>query len=225
MRANKGFTLIELLVVMTLLSLLMTGLISAMRTMAQTETRIDQRFTRLNETRVIHNFVKEILVKVSAAKINAPDASGKTRIPFYATPDSLTWVGVMPARPDVGGLHFFRLAVESDDRQQALVLRFAPVGSEMQLPDWSAAESRRLLPDITELKIQAQGLPLPNSESFASWPTGWQDGWPVADALPEQLRLETTSRSGEVTTLTLAVHALAKSDSSLSVTIIGGSTR
>lgn len=225
MRASKGFTLLELLVVMTLLSLLMTGMISAMRTMAQTETKIDQRFNQLNETRVIHNFLKEILAKVSAARINAPDASGKTRIPFVATPDSLTWVGVMPARPDVGGLHYFRLAVESGDSQQALVLRFAPVDVEMRLPDWSATESRLLLRDIDAFTIQAQGLPLPSSESFANWPNGWQNGWPVADALPEQLRLEMTSQSGEVAALTVPVLALVQSDSSLSVTIIGGSKR
>jgi len=37
---HKGFTLLEMLVVMVLLSVIMLGLLSALRTMAQTETRI-----------------------------------------------------------------------------------------------------------------------------------------------------------------------------------------
>jgi general secretion pathway protein J len=225
MKASKGFTLLELLVVMTLLSLLMIGLISALRTMAQTESRIDERFNQLNETRVFNNFLQKILTRVSAAKMDDPAVLGKTRVPLFAYENSLTWAGVMPARPDVGGLHFFRLALESVGDQQALVLRFAPMGPQPLLPDWSSAESRVLLRDVADFQVQAQGLPLPRSESVSNWPKGWQSGWPVTDALPEQVQLAVSKRSGEAVVLTVTVLTLPQGDSSLDPTVIGGSTR
>ena len=95
----------------------------------------------------------------------------------------------------------------------------------MRLPDWSAAESRLLLHDIADFHVQAQGLPLPGSESASNWPTGWQSGWPVADALPEQLQIAVSKRSGDTVAFTVAVFALPQGDSSLSVTVIGGSRR
>ena len=61
----RGFTLVELLVVMALLSLLMLGLVSALRTMAQTEERIDGRLAQADEFRVTTAFVQEILGQIS----------------------------------------------------------------------------------------------------------------------------------------------------------------
>ncbi|MEO8118593.1 MAG: prepilin-type N-terminal cleavage/methylation domain-containing protein, partial [Rhodoferax sp.] len=67
---QSGFTLLELLVVMTLLSIIMVGLVSALRTMAQTETKIDQRLQRLDEIRVARTFLQQTLTRVSAAKLD-----------------------------------------------------------------------------------------------------------------------------------------------------------
>lgn len=222
---QRGFTLIELLVVMTLLSVIMLGLVTALRNMAQTESKIDQRLERLDEIRVARTFLQQTLSRVSSSTLDAPGATGKTVIPFAATPDSLTWVGILPARPNFGGRHFFRLAIENTPAGSELVLRFAPWQPDLTSPDWSLAESRILIRGISQMTVQARGLPPQGHALAQSWPTGWQSRWPIIDALPEQLRLSLTDTQGSWPEWNIAVHALPQSDSSFSRVVIGGSTR
>ena len=59
--ALQGFTLVELLVTMALLSLLMLGMASALRTMAQTEERVDARLAKADEFRVATGFLRSIV--------------------------------------------------------------------------------------------------------------------------------------------------------------------
>ena len=219
---QRGFTLLELLVVMTLLSIVMLGLVSALRSMAQTETKIDQRLERLDEIRVARTFLQQTLTRVSASTLEAPGATGKTIIPFVATPDSLTWVGILPARPNVGGRHFFRLAIEDSPAGRDLVLRFSPWKPDLVFTDWPSAEARVLIPGIQQMTLQAQGLPPDGHNAAQAWPKGWQDGWPIADSLPERVRLGLVDAQGNWPEWTIALHALPQSDSSFSRTVVGG---
>jgi len=216
MKIVRGFTLLELLVVMALLSLLMTGLISALRTMAQTETKIDQRLERLDALRTTHAFLTKALGGVVVAKIDLPGELGKTMIPLGATADSLTWVGILPARPDVGGRRYFRLAVESQEGGNALVLRVAPCNADYTQPDWSAAESHILTRGVAALVIEAQGQPPLGHEKEKTWPPGWQTGWPIADVAPEQLRLslQDSAQIG-LAQWTFSIRGLPQSDESI----------
>ena len=59
-----GFTLVEVLVVLSLLSLVMLAMGSALRTTAQTEERVDQRLQRADEMRVTTGFLRYILGRV-----------------------------------------------------------------------------------------------------------------------------------------------------------------
>ena len=221
-RAQRGFTLLELLVVMTLLSVIMIGLVSALRTMAQTESRIDARLAHLDEIRVARTFLQQTLGRVSAMTVDAPGATGKKVTSFVATPDSLTWVGIMPARPDVGGRHYFRLGLEDNLSGRELVLRFAPWNPDLALPDWSKADSRVLIAGIQRMTVQAQGLPPQNRSPAEPWPKDWQTGWPVADVLPEQVRLSLSDANGDWPAWTVALHALPQGDGSFSRVVVGG---
>lgn len=189
MKTVRGFTLLELIVVMALLSLLMTGLMSALRTMAQTETKIDQRLERVDALRTTHALLARVLGGISVARIDMPGDLGKTMMPFHATADSLIWVGILPARPDVGGRRYFRLAVERVDDGEALVLRLAPCDAEFTLPDWSSAEPHVLTHQVAKLTVEAQGQLPQGHEQEKTWSAGWQTGWPVADVTPERVRL------------------------------------
>jgi general secretion pathway protein J len=220
---QQGFTLIELLVVMTLLSVIMLGLVTALRNMAQTESKIDQRLERLDEIRVARTFLQQTLSRVSSSTLDAPGTTGKTIIPFTATSDSLTWVGILPARPNLGGRHFFRLAMEDTPAGGELVLRFAPWQADLISPDWSQTEARILIRGISQMTVQTQGLPPQGHALAQSWPKGWQNGWPITDALPEQLRLSLTDAQGSWPEWNMALHALPQSDSSFSRVVVGGS--
>lgn len=223
--ADRGFTLLEMLVVMVLLSVIMLGLLSALRTMAQTETRIDRQLDRLDEIRVARTFLQQTLTRVSSIAMDAPGASGKKMIPFSATSESLAWVGILPARPNIGGRHFFRLTVEEAGAGRALVLRYAPWNPDALMPSWLSAESRVLLKDIVRIEVHAKGLPPQGRNPAEPWPQGWQNGWPVADTLPEHLRITGYSASGSVFPLTTAMYALPSGDSSSSGVSFGGGTQ
>ena len=219
---QRGFTLLELLVVMSLLSVIMIGLVSALRTLAQTESKIDQRLERLNEIRSARSFLQQTLTRVSALKIDEPGATGKQIIAFTATPDSLIWVGILPARANVGGRHFFRLTIEDTGAGHELVLRFSPWKPDLVFTDWSSADSRVLIHGITQMNVQTQGLVPQGRSPVEPWPTGWQVGWPLVDALPEQVRLGLADAQGEWPEWTLALHTLPQSDDTFSRTVIGG---
>lgn len=222
---QAGFTLLELLVVMTLLSLLMTGLISALRTMAQSETRIDQRLERLDEIRSTRNFLQQVLSRVSATKIDEPGVTGKSIVPFFVTSDSLTWVGIFPARPNVGGKHYFRLAIEPGIGSAELVLRFAPANVDMTPPDWPQSESRVIATNIVRLTLSAQGLQPPNHVGSVPWPQGWQEGWPMAEVLPEQVRMQISDAKGDWVPWIFSIRPMHNSDSSSFGPVVGGAAR
>ncbi len=223
--SSHGFTLLELLVVMSLLSIIMVGLGLALRGMAQTEDRVDKKIERTAEIRVVRHFVQTTLHRVSGLTIDLPNAPGQQTVPFQATPDSLTWVGILPARPDVGGKHFFRLSLEDGPQGSQLTLRYAPWNPNFVLPDWSSTESRVLAKQVQTFSVQAQGLPPDLNDTTKPWPQGWQDGWPVTDALPERLRLIVSDAQGAWPGWVLPLQASAQSDGSLSLVTVGGGRR
>ena len=222
---QNGFTLLELLVVMSLLSIIMVGLGAALRSMAQTEDRVDKKIERTGEIRVVRHFLQATLNRVSGQTLDLPNAPGQKTVPFQATPDSLTWVGILPARPDVGGKHFFRLSMEDGPQGPQLTLRYAPWNPDFVLPDWSSTESRVLAKQVQTFSIQAQGLPPDLNDTNKPWPQGWQDGWPVTDALPERLRLLISDAQGAWPEWVLTLQASAQSDGSLSLVVVGGGRR
>ena len=222
-KANiRGFTLIELLVAMSLLSVIMAGLVSALRGMAQSETKIDQRLQRLDDIRVARSFLQQTLGRVSGELQDAPGATGKRVVSFSATGDSVTWIGILPARPNVGGRHFFRLSMEARGSGQDLVLRFLPYSVDTATPDWSTAEARVLVSSVSNISFHAQGIAPDNRDPSEPWPIGWQEGWPIAGALPEQLRLSLSDTQGDWPDWTIVLQALPQSGGGFSRVAIGG---
>lgn len=177
---RRGFTLVEVLIGMALLSLLMLVLTSAMRSMGQTETRIEQRVQAADDYRTAVYFLRDILSQVSARTSDQTASGGARRAVFFqAQADSLAWIGIMPARHGLGGRHYFRLAVERGrGHETQLVLRHAPWTGEPFFADWEAASAQVLAGGIAGLALHYQN-PL-NGE--------WLDHWPPAQA-PRSLQL------------------------------------
>jgi general secretion pathway protein J len=214
--------LIELLVAMSLLSVIMAGLVSALRGMAQSESKIDQRLQRLDDIRIARSFLQQTLGRVSGELQDAPGATGKRVVSFSATANSLIWVGILPARPNVGGRHFFRLAMEARDSGQELVLRFLPHSADIATLNWSLAESRVLVSGVTKISISAQGLSTELRDPTEPWPVGWQDGWPMASALPEQVRLSVIDGQGEWLPWIIGLQTLPQTAGGFSKVAVGG---
>ena len=182
-----GFTLVEMLIALVLLSLLALGMVSALRTMGQTQDRIDQRFARADEFQSVAAFVEQTLERLSDRRALLQE-QGKPLALFNGHPQSLEWLGIMPARHGMGGRYFFRLAVEAVAHGQGLVLRYQPWKGESSWPDWAGASSRVLVPDVVGLDIGYGGKEMA--------PQQWVPVWILAETLPTRIRLDVATREG-----------------------------
>jgi general secretion pathway protein J len=213
-KRQGGLTLVELLVVLTMISLVALALAGAMRTMAQTEARVDERLLRADDFRVASNFLRSTLGRVSLRKLDPPPPIGANVYMFAAAPDALSWVGVMPARHGAGGRCVFRLSVESASSQRQLVLRFVPLLDESAFPDWASAESRVLAQDVTAFSIAYQD---PRQQ-----PVQWLSSWAVLERLPSRVKLTLQTAAGGWPDLVIALRALPSSTRSSGPTFGGG---
>jgi general secretion pathway protein J len=198
-----GFTLVEILVVMTLLSLVMLALGAAMRTIAQTEQRVDLRLQRADELRVATNFLSSTLGRISARKSTVPTQAGTSTYQFSGNPDEAVWIGVMPARFGAGGRYFFRLALERFGSDRGLVIRFVPWTPGAVIPPWNTAESRVLVGGV-------QGMSLEYAEPNSG--IGWQPQWREADKLPTRVRIALRTGTGDWPELIIPMRALPAGD-------------
>ena len=202
-RSMAGFTLVEILVVMSLLSLVMLALGAAMRTIAQTEQRVDLRLQRADEMRVATNFLSSTLGRISVRKSASPTQVGSSLYQFVGNPNEVAWIGVMPARFGAGGRYFFRLALERVGTDQALVIRFVPWSPAAGAPQWSVAESRVLLGGVLGMSLEYSE---PNSG------IAWQPQWREADKLPTRVRIGLRTAVGDWPELIIPMRALPAGD-------------
>ena len=203
-RAWQGFTLLELLVTMALLSLLMLGMASALRTMAQTEERVDARLASADEFRVATGFLRSIVGQVSARKNPTPLNQGASPYLFVGAPTALSWVGVMPARYGAGGRNFFHLAVEPVQGVSALVIRFLPWTDSAEFPDWGQAENHVLVRGVTSFALSYEDARQPEPL--------WVTTWERSDSLPERVRIELHTDTGPWPMWIAAMRSLPASE-------------
>jgi len=162
--------------------LVLTG---AMRSMGQTEDRVEQRVEIADNYRAAVNLLRDVLGRVSARRLRSLDASAPPEMPFFqAQPDSLAWIGVMPARYGLGGRHYLRLAVESAPNGGGgqLVLRYAPWTGEPAFSNWGAAQAQVLAAPVNALALRYL------DPASGQWSPVWPPpGLAVADMAPNRL--------------------------------------
>jgi general secretion pathway protein J len=203
-RPPRGFTLVEILVVLGLLSVVMLALGAAMRTIAQTETRVDDRLQQADDLRVATNFLYTTLGRISPRRSEVTTRVGTSLFLFVGEPDTVMWVGVMPPRHGAGGRHFFRLAAENVGGGRSLVVRFLPWQGVATFPDWSTAPSRILVSGVRAVNFEygddAEGAP------------DWQPQWSVADRLPSRVRLAVGTTHGDWPVMAFPLRQLPAGD-------------
>jgi general secretion pathway protein J len=175
-RSHCGFTLVEVLVVISLLSVVMLALGAAFRTFAQTEVRVDRRLNLADEFRVASSFLRKTLSRVSLRKPDSASEAADPNFLFTSDAHSVAWIGVMPARYGTGGLHYFRLAVESIDAKSSLVIRFKPCLNSATFPKWNETEFRVMISDVSSFRILYQD----NDRTTRAW----SEHWTHTDRLP-----------------------------------------
>ena len=157
MRArDRGFTLVEVMVAMTVLSLILLGTLSAMRTLANTQSTLELKTQRIEQVRSVATFLRDLVESAtgSAASVNEVNTGGgiTDSSHFLAGEDFIEFDTSVMFGENYGGKHRVRIGQEG----AALVFRW------LQLPapglrnvdwDWSAQSSRVLVPQLESLTI------------------------------------------------------------------------
>ncbi len=200
-----GFTLVEMLVAMTLLSLLVLAMGSALRATAQTEERVDQRLSRNDELRVTSGFLQSVLGRVSGLRRTGITSVDESPYLLRADSKELVWVGVMPARYGAAGRQFFRLSQANSGSSAALLLQFMPMDEPVLPGDWEGATTEVLVRDLTNFSLQYQDAGQDKPE--------WQSAWESKERLPTHVLVSLATRSSGVwPPLVVAMRPLIGSD-------------
>ena len=203
--STGGFTLVEMLVAMTLLSLLVLAMGSALRSTAQTEERVDQRLARNDELRVTSSFLQSVLGRISGQRRAGITSVDENPFLLRADAKELVWVGVMPARYGAAGRQFFRLSLANTGNSASLVLQFMPMDEPVLPSGWEGATTEVLVRDVMDLALQYQDAGQDKPE--------WQSVWESKERLPTHVLISLATRSnGAWPPMVVAMRPLIGSD-------------
>lgn len=224
-RLRRGFTLVEVLIALVLLSLLMLVLAGALRALGGVEERVEQRITAADDERAAVRLLGDVLGRVSARRFPLRQAGGPAEAPFFeATPNALSWIGIMPARFGAGGRHYCRLAVEPGPGGGRLVLRYAPWTGAPTFADWDHAQSQVIAAPVQQLSLRYQ------DPASGQWSAVWPPPGVPFNALPSTLLpgavdIQIEGPEPSWPPLTVVVVATRSSDPSAATGSFGGGRR
>lgn len=168
---TSGFTLVEVVVALTLLSLILLGLVGAMRSFGQTSARLEAQTLAVDDLRLVGALLQRTIARASRTTYQDP-ADQAVRTWFAGGGAALAWLGQLPARHGAGGLSHLRLSVEEQtggEGRGRLLLQMVPYAGARNPPDWGALEPRVLLDDVDALRLQYRGY------GEAEWLDVWDD--------------------------------------------------
>jgi general secretion pathway protein J len=187
----QGFTLIEVVIALALMSLIMLGLVSAFATLGKTAARLDERAGKSGRVWLAGELLLATLSSaIGQIKQTLPDQS--QAIYFRGGPATVQWLGSMPARHGVGGLHLFMLGLEpcGDRSNGCLTLHYMPYVREDSSARVAAnPQSQVLAENVSGFRIAYQSHPARIDEQPV-----WRGDWVDADKLPARVRIELTAR-------------------------------
>lgn len=170
---EAGFTIIEVIIALTILSLLMLAMITAMRTLGDTQTRIQIVIDRTDEMRMVSQFLRRSIAQ--AAPVLRRKEGEQEGTYFRGTGNELIWVSPISAGPAIGGLNVARLSVE----KKQLMLQLQAFKSPEEEPNWEEVEKYTLVSNLENIAI---GYRLDNSKE-------WKEEWEQGSASPQTVRL------------------------------------
>jgi general secretion pathway protein J len=182
MRSQGGFTLVEVVVSITILSLVMVALLSALRTMGGTQVAIQGVVDRVDEVRSVSGFLRENLEASVVGGLSEELAlgGGATETTYFRVRgDALEWKSRVLFGENYGGSHFLRMAPESGE----LVLRWKDSRDLPGPGDWRNTPHRVLLGSLDEFHVTIR--------------EGFGKEWLALDdyrRIPQLVRLEIKSR-------------------------------
>ncbi|WP_068635743.1 prepilin-type N-terminal cleavage/methylation domain-containing protein [Thauera butanivorans] len=182
-RRRSGFTLVEVVVALTLLSLLVLGLVSALRSFGQTSARLEAQTLANDDIRLVGGLLQRTLSRSSARlRMDSPETNANSW--FQGDAYSVAWLGHLPARHGAGGLTHLKLEVSSSGMPEGgrLMLHIARFEGDKSAPGWQAGASRILLDRVDYMHIRYQG-------SDESGQPAWFDDWVEQPTVPTMIQI------------------------------------
>ena len=154
LRPSRGFTLVELLVALMLLSLIALGLGGAMRSISQTQERVDLRVEQFERQHTAVHFLRSTLVHLSQQRRTGAQARPNEN-PYYfvGQPQEMQWLGAMPASIGGGGRTLFRLSLQPGTQGVQLILQYKKWEKSANDADWSSASSYVLASNVQTFSL------------------------------------------------------------------------
>ncbi|MEQ9465300.1 MAG: prepilin-type N-terminal cleavage/methylation domain-containing protein [Haliea sp.] len=175
MGEQRGFTLVEVVVALTVMSLLVLATLTAVRTLGDTHTRVEATTLRLDEMRLVSQFLRNSLRQAVPVRTLARPGGY-----LLGGRDELSWIAPLQGVEGVAGLQYKRLFLDGD----TLMIQFVPFHPALESPDWAEATAHPLLTDVSEFTLAFRENP--QSAWLEQW--GEQEGV-VPRALKLQLRV------------------------------------
>jgi general secretion pathway protein J len=185
MRRQEGFSLVEVVIALSLAAIMGAGFLGAMRLMADSASRISDVSDRTADMSLIADFLRQAFGSAQhlSYRHSHDEMTGDGVRPFFVGVERhVRWVGALPVRHGVRGLHFLALrVVERGDGKQDLVLDYLPYSNEQRMPPWEQMRSHMILPDIAAFSLAYLGGSGPNAQ--------WRSEWEGTADLPVAVRV------------------------------------
>ena len=167
--ALRGFTLIEVVVSLAILSLVLLGTVTGMRTLGNTQVSLERVTQRADEVRTVSAFLRDLMESavVGSGTGGLTLGGGSFEAAYFRTGKGfLEWKTNLLFGESYGGTHVVRIG--SEDGQ--LVLRWLePDATSPKANKWEAAPSRVLVDDLEEFSAFLR------SEYNEDWVKNWED--------------------------------------------------
>lgn len=176
-----GFTLIEVLLAISLLSLILVLLFSAIFTANRSWASTERRIAQNDELRLVAEFIQRQLAQQSPLFWADQD---ETDLLFIGKQDELHFISGLPAHRGGGGAQALTLKVSRDGGKRQLALYFQAVSADSRpFGDNPAAERAPLLDKTERIELAYYGREEIQGKS------SWRDEWQHAELLPELIGL------------------------------------
>ena len=176
-----GFTLVEIMVSLAILSMVVLATLTAFRSFADTQTRLEQLTQRNEEMRLVGNFLRQTIGQALPLRLEAVPDGVSNSSHFHGEAHELLWVAPMlRGTSQRSGLHAMRLFL---DPQRRLILQLQPYVGPNHLPEWDSHTPQVLLEHVDTFKL-----------AYRTQDEPWEQEWDWQQDSPTHVMLELTVR-------------------------------
>lgn len=181
--AQRGFTLVEVMVALTILTMVLLGTVTGLRTLGNTQVSLERATARVDEIRTVSEFLRDLMESavVGGGQGGLTLGGGSLEATYFRLgSDFLEWKANLLFGEAYGGAHIVRIAEEDGQ----LILRWLePQLVQPKDEQWAEAPSRALVDDIEVFSLAVK-------EEF--W-LDWQQDWQESATSPALVRLQLKS--------------------------------